>query len=139
VTEIAAQIETAGTEAAPEAGLFIGGVWRHGSAGTFAVENPATEEVLAHVSGGSPEGATSSVDSAAQQLPQWSSTPPRQRSEVLTAIYESMLRNTDDLAESLVSDPSAPFGGLQQSGLGREGARAELHEYLETRYFSVAW
>jgi succinate-semialdehyde dehydrogenase / glutarate-semialdehyde dehydrogenase len=39
----------------------------------------------------------------------------------------------------LVSDPAAPFGGVKQSGLGREGARAGLEEYLETQYLSVAW
>jgi succinate-semialdehyde dehydrogenase / glutarate-semialdehyde dehydrogenase len=39
----------------------------------------------------------------------------------------------------LVSDPSAPFGGFKQSGIGREGARAGIEEYLETQYFSVAW
>jgi succinate-semialdehyde dehydrogenase/glutarate-semialdehyde dehydrogenase len=39
----------------------------------------------------------------------------------------------------LVSDPAAPFGGMKQSGLGREGARAGLEEFLETQYLSVAW
>ncbi|MEH3075626.1 MAG: aldehyde dehydrogenase family protein [Quadrisphaera sp.] len=39
----------------------------------------------------------------------------------------------------LVSDPSAPFGGMKQSGIGREGARAGVEEYLETQYLSVAW
>lgn len=39
----------------------------------------------------------------------------------------------------LVSDPAAPFGGVKQSGLGREGARDGLHEFTETQYFSVAW
>ena len=39
----------------------------------------------------------------------------------------------------LVSDPSAPFGGMKQSGLGREGARAGLEEFLETQYFTIDW
>jgi succinate-semialdehyde dehydrogenase/glutarate-semialdehyde dehydrogenase len=39
----------------------------------------------------------------------------------------------------LVSDPAAPFGGLKQSGLGREGAREGLHEFTEIQYLSVAW
>ncbi|SFB42827.1 succinate semialdehyde dehydrogenase [Amycolatopsis marina] len=38
----------------------------------------------------------------------------------------------------VVSDPSAPFGGVKQSGLGREGARDGIREYQETQYFSVA-
>lgn len=39
----------------------------------------------------------------------------------------------------LVSDPSAPFGGTKQSGLGREGARAGLEEFTETQYLSIDW
>ena len=34
-------------------------------------------------------------------------------------------------------DPSAPFGGMKQSGIGREGARDGLHQFQETQYFSV--
>jgi succinate-semialdehyde dehydrogenase/glutarate-semialdehyde dehydrogenase len=39
----------------------------------------------------------------------------------------------------IVSDPSAPFGGVKQSGLGREGAREGIEEYCETQYLSVDW
>ncbi len=39
----------------------------------------------------------------------------------------------------VVSDPAAPFGGVKQSGIGREGARDGMREFLETQYFSVDW
>jgi succinate-semialdehyde dehydrogenase/glutarate-semialdehyde dehydrogenase len=43
------------------------------------------------------------------------------------------------LNRGLVSDPAAPFGGVKQSGLGREGAHEGLMEFLETQYISVVW
>ena len=43
------------------------------------------------------------------------------------------------LNRGLVSDPAAPFGGVKQSGLGREGAHEGLMEFLETQYISVGW
>lgn len=39
----------------------------------------------------------------------------------------------------LISDPAAPFGGVKQSGLGREGAHDGLLEYVETQYIAVDW
>ena len=32
---------------------------------------------------------------------------------------------------------SAPFGGIKQSGLGREGGRAGIDDYIETKYLCV--
>ncbi len=43
------------------------------------------------------------------------------------------------LNRGIVSDPAAPFGGVKQSGLGREGAHEGVMEYLETQYVSVNW
>lgn len=39
----------------------------------------------------------------------------------------------------LVSDAAAPFGGVKQSGLGREGGRHGLMEYLEPKYIAAVW
>jgi succinate-semialdehyde dehydrogenase / glutarate-semialdehyde dehydrogenase len=43
------------------------------------------------------------------------------------------------LNRGLVSDPAAPFGGVKQSGLGREGGYEGIKEYLETTYVATSW
>jgi succinate-semialdehyde dehydrogenase/glutarate-semialdehyde dehydrogenase len=42
------------------------------------------------------------------------------------------------LNQGIVSNPAAPFGGVKQSGLGREGGTVGIHEYLEVKYLAVA-
>jgi succinate-semialdehyde dehydrogenase/glutarate-semialdehyde dehydrogenase len=43
------------------------------------------------------------------------------------------------LNRGLVSDPAAPFGGVKQSGLGREGGYEGIDSYLETTYVATSW
>ena len=43
------------------------------------------------------------------------------------------------LNRGLVSDPAAPFGGVKQSGLGREGGHEGMLEFMETQYISAGW
>jgi len=42
------------------------------------------------------------------------------------------------LNQGVVSNPAAPFGGVKQSGIGREGGRIGIDEYLDTKYISIA-
>jgi succinate-semialdehyde dehydrogenase/glutarate-semialdehyde dehydrogenase len=42
------------------------------------------------------------------------------------------------LNQGIVSNPAAPFGGVKQSGFGREGGFEGIDEYLETRYVALA-
>ena len=43
------------------------------------------------------------------------------------------------LNRGLVSDPAAPFGGVKQSGLGREGAHEGILEFSEAKYIATNW
>ncbi|TDW26928.1 NAD-dependent succinate-semialdehyde dehydrogenase [Cryobacterium psychrophilum] len=42
------------------------------------------------------------------------------------------------LNTGIVSNPAAPFGGVKQSGIGREGGHEGIEEYLEIRYVGIA-
>jgi succinate-semialdehyde dehydrogenase / glutarate-semialdehyde dehydrogenase len=42
------------------------------------------------------------------------------------------------LNQGVVSNPAAPFGGVKQSGLGREGGSTGIDEFLETKYVGIA-
>ena len=41
------------------------------------------------------------------------------------------------LNQGMVSNAGAPFGGIKQSGFGREGGYEGMEEYLETKYVAV--
>lgn len=41
------------------------------------------------------------------------------------------------LNTGLVSNPAAPFGGVKQSGLGREGGKVGIEEFLEYKYLAI--
>lgn len=67
---------------------------------------------------------------------------------LISYVYSGDLKRAIRAAEALesgmvainrgvVSDPAAPFGGFKQSGLGREGGFAGIHEFLETKYIGV--
>ncbi|MGB3355425.1 MAG: NAD-dependent succinate-semialdehyde dehydrogenase [Mycobacterium sp.] len=73
-------------------------------------------------------------------------TPFGLASYVFTADLERALRVSEKLHagmvginRGLISDPAAPFGGIKQSGLGREGGDEGIHEFLETKYIAVQW
>jgi succinate-semialdehyde dehydrogenase/glutarate-semialdehyde dehydrogenase len=54
-------------------------------------------------------------------------------------VAEALESGMVGINRGLVSDPAAPFGGVKQSGLGREGGHDGLLEYLETKYIAVNW
>jgi succinate-semialdehyde dehydrogenase/glutarate-semialdehyde dehydrogenase len=55
------------------------------------------------------------------------------------ALSERLESGMVGLNRGIVSDPAAPFGGMKQSGLGREGGHEGMMEFLETQYVAVNW
>ena len=67
---------------------------------------------------------------------------------LISYVYSQDLKRAIQISEALesgmvainrgmISDPAAPFGGVKQSGLGREGGFDGIHEFLETKYIGV--
>jgi succinate-semialdehyde dehydrogenase/glutarate-semialdehyde dehydrogenase len=54
-------------------------------------------------------------------------------------VSEALEAGMVGLNRGLVSDPAAPFGGVKQSGIGREGAHEGLLEFTETKYIATNW
>lgn len=53
------------------------------------------------------------------------------------AIAEALEAGMVGVNRGLVSDPAAPFGGVKQSGLGREGSHHGMAEFLEPKYIGI--
>jgi succinate-semialdehyde dehydrogenase/glutarate-semialdehyde dehydrogenase len=52
-------------------------------------------------------------------------------------VIESLETGMIGLNQGMVSNAGAPFGGVKQSGFGREGGPEGLNEYLETKYVAL--
>jgi succinate-semialdehyde dehydrogenase/glutarate-semialdehyde dehydrogenase len=54
-------------------------------------------------------------------------------------VAEALESGMVGINRGIVSDPAAPFGGVKQSGIGREGGHEGLLEYTETKYIALEW
>jgi succinate-semialdehyde dehydrogenase/glutarate-semialdehyde dehydrogenase len=108
--------------------LFIGGHWVDSLQGDlFEVDNPANRSIIANVADAGVADARRAADAAAAALPGWRALPPRQRGEILRAVFESMLIRVDQLADLIVLENGKP----------RVEAVAEVHYAAEFfRWFS---
>ncbi|HZQ56689.1 MAG TPA: NAD-dependent succinate-semialdehyde dehydrogenase [Acidimicrobiales bacterium] len=89
-------------------GLFIGGSWRD-TPDHFDVEDPATGDVIARVSQGTPEDGIAALDAACAAQDAWAATAPRQRGEVLRAAFELLTERIDDLALLMTLEMGKPI------------------------------
>jgi succinate-semialdehyde dehydrogenase/glutarate-semialdehyde dehydrogenase len=78
-------------------GIWIGGEEREGSS-RFDVLDPSNDQVLTSVANATVEDATAALDAACAVQADWAATPPRERGEILRAVFEKITERADDIA-----------------------------------------
>src|ERR1044072_7933001 len=78
-------------------GLWIGGEERKGSS-TFDVLDPSDDKVLISVANATAEDAIAALDAACAVQEDWAATAPRERGEILRAVFEKITEKAEDLA-----------------------------------------
>src|SRR3954471_12164303 len=78
-------------------GLWIGGEEREGKS-TFNVLDASDDQVLTAVADATPEDAIAALDAACAVQAEWAATPPRERGEVLRAVFEKITERAEDIA-----------------------------------------
>lgn len=126
---------------APEnAGQFyINGNWTSPAIpARLPVVNPATEEVVAEVAGGSAEDVDRAVAAARAAFPAWSATPVEERASILGKIHELILERTEPLAQALSLEMGAAisFSRAMQVPLAAEHVRV-ARDLLSTYRFQT--
>jgi succinate-semialdehyde dehydrogenase/glutarate-semialdehyde dehydrogenase len=87
---------------------FIDGKWAT-SAKTFAVCNPATEELIADVANLGPQEAELAIAAADRALPAWRSKTGKERAQIMRKWFELIIENTQDLATIMTLEQGKPL------------------------------
>ncbi|GAA5056081.1 NAD-dependent succinate-semialdehyde dehydrogenase [Nocardia callitridis] len=99
---------------------------------------------LCHTEIFGPVAALAAFDTEEEAIARANDTPYGLVSYVFTESLRRGLRVSEaldtgmvGLNQGVVSNPAAPFGGVKESGLGREGGTTGIDEFLETKYIGV--
>ncbi|MBU3824460.1 MAG: NAD-dependent succinate-semialdehyde dehydrogenase [Candidatus Oceanisphaera merdipullorum] len=136
------------TDALNKGGKIICGGQPHALGGTFfqpTVLADATDDMLlAHEETFGPVAACFRFHDEDEAIDRANATPFGLAAYFYTQNLNRVYRVSEALESGMVgvnagiiSNEVAPFGGVKESGLGREGARDGLAEYLETKYVNL--
>nr|WP_275445047.1 NAD-dependent succinate-semialdehyde dehydrogenase [Microbacterium aurum] len=95
--------------AAVPRGLYIGGVWQDGGAGTFPVIDPATGNTLVEIADATPEDGIRALDAAVAAQDAWAATPPRTRSDILRRAFDLLTERADEFALLMTLEMGKPL------------------------------
>lgn len=120
--------------------LYINGQWTSPAIpATLSVVNPATEEVVAHVAGGSAEDVDRAVAAARAAFAGWSATPVEARAQVLRNIHALILERKEPLAQALSLEMGAAISSARamQVPLAAEHVRVACDVLSSYRFQTV--
>lgn len=83
-----------------------------GGAASFAVRDPATEEIVAEAPAASLDQLDAAVSAARRALPAWSARAPDERKAALLQMADLIEANAAELAELITREQGKPIGGL---------------------------
>jgi succinate-semialdehyde dehydrogenase/glutarate-semialdehyde dehydrogenase len=90
--------------------LLIGGKWVDSSSGkTLAVEDPATGETLARIADATVDDAKAALGAADEAFATFRDVAPRERADILRAVYDAMVARADDLALLMTMEMGKPL------------------------------
>ncbi len=87
--------------------LLIGDEWVEGSAGAYAIVNPATEQVVAEAPEASAKDAEAAAAAAKDALQSWSRTTPDERAALLQAVADRVRERQDELLPLIIAETGA--------------------------------
>ena len=89
---------------------FVNGQWVKANSGsTFAVNNPATNEIIAGVTNLNASDTQSAIDAAAQALQGWRSKTGKERANIMRKWFDLIIQNTTDLATLMTLEQGKPL------------------------------
>lgn len=88
---------------------FINGQWLKLGAKVIDVVNPSSGEVIAQVSDGTASDAEAAVLAAKDAFKSWSSTPAKQRAQILRRWHDLILENSADLGRLMTAEQGKPL------------------------------
>jgi len=100
---------------------YINGQWFKSSSGaTFAVNNPATDEIIAHVTNLGPDDAELAIIAAEKAFNGWKSKTGKERASIMRKWFDLIIQNTSDLATIMTLEQGKPLA--EASGEAAYGA-----------------
>lgn len=121
--------------------VFINGQW-HDSKNTFAVNNPANDEVIANVANLAKTDAELAITAAEKALPAWRSKLTKERAQIMRKWFDLIIANTQDLATLMTLEQGKPLA--EAAGEVAYGASfvewfAEEAKRVEGSILSTTW